>query len=117
MIHECEHCVDCTENAIGEKIAFCEVWGDWKNITLGYCFGNCDMQYQEGKVVNKPMTNGDRIRAMTDEEYVEYLYSNKFYDYCTSPECLNGIGCVLTPERCKACLLAWLQQPVKEDAG
>ena len=106
MSHECEHCVDCTENAIGEKIAFCEVWGDWKNITLGYCFGNCDMQYQEGKVVNKPMTNADRIRAMTDEALARFL------------ENVSIIGCIDIARNCRAtcvaCMMDWLQQPVKE---
>lgn len=114
MIHECGHCVDCTENAIGEKIAFCEVWGDWKSITLGDCFGNCDMQYQEGKVVNKPMTNADRIRAMTDEELATLFEKSSdckigcpAYYHCQLTE---TIGCFLT-------MLEWLRQPVKEDAG
>ena len=45
MSLECTHCVDCTKNAIGEKIAYCELWGEWKNITLGDCFGNCEAQH------------------------------------------------------------------------
>ena len=44
MSLECTHCVDCTKNSIGEKIAYCELWGVWKNITLGDCFGNCEEQ-------------------------------------------------------------------------
>jgi hypothetical protein len=44
MSLQCEHCVDCTKNAIGEKVAYCELWGGWKNITLGDCFGNCEAQ-------------------------------------------------------------------------
>ena len=44
MSLECKHCVDCTKNAIGEKIAFCELFDEWKNITLGDCFGNCESQ-------------------------------------------------------------------------
>lgn len=40
----CKHCLDCTKNEIGEKVAFCEIWGEWKSITLGDCFGNCESQ-------------------------------------------------------------------------
>ena len=41
---ECEHCLDGTKNEIGETMAFCEIWGEWKNVTLGDCFGNCEAQ-------------------------------------------------------------------------
>lgn len=44
MSLDCTHCVDCTKNAIGEKIAYCELWNGWKNISLGDCFGNCESQ-------------------------------------------------------------------------
>ena len=44
MSIDCKHCVNCAKNAIGEKVAFCDIWGEWKNITLGDCFGNCESQ-------------------------------------------------------------------------
>lgn len=47
MSSECIHSLGCKENAIGEKVAFCEIWCEWKNITLGDCFGNCESQ-EEG---------------------------------------------------------------------
>ena len=41
---DCKHCVECSKNAIGEKVAYCDIWGEWMNITLGDCFGNCESQ-------------------------------------------------------------------------
>jgi hypothetical protein len=105
MSYDCEHCLNCSENAIGESIAYCEVWDNWRNVTQGFCFGNCDMQYRDGeKVINKPMTNGDRIRAMTDEELTAVIVCP--YD-CDSDMCSNGT--------CFDCCMNWLQRPVKED--
>ena len=115
MSYDCEHCLNCTENAIGESIAYCEVWDDWRNITQGFCFGNCDMQYREGeKIVNKPMTNGDRIRAMTDEELSQFLGTMSACGFdCPAQEyCMKS-----TETSCVVNMLEWLQQPVKEDAG
>lgn len=52
----------------------------------------------------KPMTNGDRIRAMTDEQLTAVIACP--YD-CDSDMCpSNGT--------CFDCCLNWLQQPVKE---
>lgn len=41
---ECVHCLDHTKNAIEEEVIFCELWGEWKNVTLGDCIGNCESQ-------------------------------------------------------------------------
>ena len=41
---ECKHCIDGMKNGIGETLAFCELWGEWRNITLGDCMGNCESQ-------------------------------------------------------------------------
>lgn len=70
----------------------------------------------------KPMTNGDRIRAMSDEELADTLYKQTDLEgqikSCQNlPECEAWLE---TPEgilehKCKDCLLKWLQQPAKED--
>lgn len=61
--------------------------------------------------IRVPMTNADRIRAMTDEELCEFLSKCEFCDIC--------------PEGCENCtyhgdcdkrLLDWLQQPAEGDA-
>ena len=44
---ECKHCMDGMKNEIGETLAFCELWDEWKNVTLGDCFGNCESQEEE----------------------------------------------------------------------
>lgn len=53
----------------------------------------------------KPMTNGDRIRAMTDEELANEMIG-------CPPD--RKVRCQLECE-CSQCWLGWLQQPVKED--
>lgn len=54
-----------------------------------------------------PMTNADRIRAMSDEELARFLDDNH-----------NSHGCVC-PARdcrptCRQCIEEWLQQPAEE---
>ncbi len=53
----------------------------------------------------KPMTNADRIRAMSDEELADVV--------------ANGVGCVrkaphCMEEDCTPCILGWLKQPAEE---
>ena len=62
-------------------------------------------------VTTKPMTNGDRIRSMSDEELADFIdrcemsdidYSKTFCNLC------NG------QYECSQCRLEWLQQPAEE---
>lgn len=54
---------------------------------------------------SKPLTNADRIRAMTDEELADFLWG---FDYeAASKEC-EGV-CTLRR------LISWLKQPAKEE--
>lgn len=59
------------------------------------------------------MTNGEKIRSMTDEELVTFLMD---FDTCTHCENSSVDGC--TYETCeeigRTCLLDWLKQPVEE---
>lgn len=64
---KCKHCMDGMKNEIGETLAFCELWDEWKNVTLGDCFGNCESQ---------------------EEEY-EYLRNTKLYN--ADPNCNHNI--------------------------
>ena len=58
----------------------------------------------------KQDTNADRIRAMTDEELANFFGR---YGFC------NGIipmsYCATQKECSLACVVNWLQRPVKED--
>ena len=68
---ECKHCMDGMKNEIGETLAYCELWGEWKNITLGDCFGNCESQ---------------------EEEYAEdYKYLRNIKLYNADPNCNHNI--------------------------
>ena len=67
---KCKHCMDGMKNEIGETLAFCELWGEWKNITLGDCFGNCESQEEYG------------------EDY-KYLRNTKLYN--ADPNCNHNI--------------------------
>lgn len=58
-------------------------------------------------VDGKPMTNADRIRAMSDEELAMVIMC----PYATEPEFCNRLA-----ENCVDCCLEYLQQPAKEDA-
>lgn len=51
----------------------------------------------------KPQTNGDKIRAMSDEELAEWHETCPYID----KEC--------TMRGCTKCLLEWLKQPAKEN--
>lgn len=77
-----------------------------------YCVGIvCD--------INKsPMTNGDQIRAMSDDELAKIVYEIDSLGYCENlPECeklLDSEGGI-PEEKCIGCILAWLRQPAKEE--
>ena len=67
-------------------------------------------------------TRADRIRAMSDEDLMQYLYAlaNKDFEltFCQNkPECLALVDTDegVPEEHCRACLLEYLQRP-KEDA-
>lgn len=69
-----------------------------------------------------PMTNSDRVRAMSDEELAKAINllvdGESAIQYCRSlPECDEDLerDTVIPLDRCEKCVLHWLQQPVKED--
>lgn len=79
--------------------------------TCGTCF-NC-----YSKNFNKdcfpcedadPMTNADRIRAMTDEELAELIDRE-------TDSCAPTGDCEKMSRDCKACWLEWLQQTAEGD--
>lgn len=52
------------------------------------------------------VTNGDRIRAMTDEELVDFMYNEKLSLWCAeNKEC---------KPRCRDCFAEWLKEEVSE---
>ena len=71
------------------------------------CFDDGKCHYKGECGHRAPITNADRIRAMSDEELaniVECPYGNPYFD-----EHLPCKG------SCHDCLLIWLQRPAEED--
>lgn len=59
------------------------------------------------EVVEKPHTNADRIRSMTDDELAEVLFGS----------CIEHMGveeCSHPEESCKSCVLDWLKAESEE---
>ena len=57
----------------------------------------------------KPITNADRIRAMTDEELAEL-----WWERVDCGECPVHRDCRMTGQDCKKLALGWLQEEAKE---
>ena len=82
------------------------------NIKCGSCIGKTLCGEPEDtalvcvdRVIGKPMTNADRIRAMTDEELVNVV------------PCPLGFSMFRCPieRQCGPCKREWLKQPAEED--
>lgn len=90
---------------------------DGTGVWAGRCIGTKEVDPCPGHDKCKSfkpdyMTNADRIRAMSDEELCEFLYSYKFCDMCE-----EGCGECHYHGDCERRLAEWLKQPyVKEDA-
>lgn len=65
------------------------------------------------EVVDKPQTNGDRIRNMTDEELAETLFGSCI-ERMGVEKCLHLTENLEDVPNCKSCILKWLQ---KESEG
>lgn len=60
----------------------------------------------------KPMTNADRIRAMSDEKLAEKASRMSFCSGCPVKDCCGG-----EPDECAKALLAWLLRAKVESEG
>ena len=58
----------------------------------------------------KPITNADKIRAMTDEELAGWMANNVDCQYCS----VRSEWCTESEAACKRNWLDWLRQEVKE---
>ena len=72
------------------------------------CFDDGKCHYKNECGHKAPLTNADRIRAMTDEELAELIDRE-------TDSCAPTGDCERMSRDCKACWLEWLQQPAEED--
>lgn len=63
-----------------------------------------------GEYREAPMTNADRIRAMSDEELASLIMGIPDYP------CDEKIPAGECDEKCEKCILEWLQQPAEGSA-
>ena len=66
------------------------------------------------RICEKPETNADRIRSMSDEELADYIFGVSVHEkpcVLCSDDC---DFCELTDEECKNKTLKWLQSEVEE---
>ena len=63
----------------------------------------------------EPLTNAQKIRAMSDEELVNLHYSSSAHCIASDPTACDRHDFIgnLTP--CEQCYLKWLQQPAGEE--
>ena len=65
--------------------------------------------------LNEPLTNAQKIRAMSDEELMKLHYSGSAHCIADDPTVCDRHDFIgnLTP--CEQCYLKWLQMPADED--
>lgn len=68
---------------------------------------DCDKFNQQ--IMEKTITNADRIRTMSDEELEHFINHFDICDLRTNEECKISYCAV-----CSQCVLDWLRQPVEE---
>lgn len=91
------------------KCPYREMCGDISN-ALFADGSECD-EFNE-KVIEQPMTNSDRIRAMSNEELAKAIEARCTYNLC---EIVCGNSCnAFSKNECLLKILDWLQQPAKE---
>lgn len=72
----------------------------------------CEDCLQGDRFEPKPLTNADRIRAMTDEELASFA-CNRSCAYCPVVDC-NGRMMTIGRDYCYKRWLEWLKQEVDE---
>lgn len=97
-------CPEC--NGKGETIYYVETDRDENSVTVERRKGICRTCNGSGE---KPQTNADRIRAMSDEEMAKFIGHNSLCDQIQND---NGAWCK-KQSVCEGCLVEWLKQPAE----
>ena len=109
-------CSEC--NGTGKTVYFVEVDRDENSVTFEKKEGICRTCNGSGE---KPMTNGDKIRAASDEELAGFL-AGKFTDFTTQRKMELGEIRTATAISAEAHLwfttwLQWLRMSVEENGN
>ena len=105
-------CPEC--NGKGKTTYFVEVDRDENSVTVKKREGICRMCNGSGK---QPMTNGDRIRAMSDEKIADWLARTQIANVAEALKIAKipwEQSQKLKDEVAKDCL-EWLKQPVEDE--
>ena len=96
-------CMECNGKGFIAKFGEYSVWSE----RCPNCGGT--------GIVKVPMTNADRIRAMSDEELAEFISRIEIGDF--GPQVYGKTFCDMCKGQyeCDDCRLWWLQQPAEED--
>ena len=97
--------------------------GRVRSISVGWkcesCQGFIDMRGEfhphKEEPFMPPMTNADRIRAMTDEELSEFISRIEIGDFGQQVYGKTFCDMCKGQYECDDCRLWWLQQPAEED--
>lgn len=113
-------CPEC--NGRGEAIYYVETARDENSVTVEQRKGICRTCNGSGE---KPQTNADRIRAMSDEELADFFFESpeiefEVCEYCehfgghtSDIHCKHDMGCCLISAKNEA-FKKWLKQPAEE---
>ena len=82
-------------------------------IYTGKCSKACIERYNK-EMGNKPMTNADRLRAMSDRQLADFL-SRKFSEVCCAEHNLTAIQLEAIKHNLFCILMNWLKQPAEVD--
>ena len=97
-------CKEC--NGRGETIYYEEINRDENTVTIAQRKSICRTCNGSGET---PMTNADKIRAMTDEELAGEMFVGMECGACPcADKCGHGANC-------RGTILDWLKQPAEDD--
>ena len=96
-------CMDCDGKGFIAKFSEYSMWSE----RCPNCGGT--------GIVKVPMTNADRIRAMSDEELSEFISRIEIGDFGQQVYGKTFCDMCKGQYECDDCRLWWLQQPAEED--
>ena len=111
-------CKDCRNKVWGDGVT------DFPQVCIDCKYVEVNGEKEPSNWKPRPMSNADRIRAMSDEQLAKIMVQLVDLDvripYCQElPECgaLLETDDGIPAEKCEQCMLAWLRKPAEVDDG